>query len=431
MRLKYSGTKGNYLPAIFFMRIETAEDFTDLDSLSMDSKSTLYHEYVHFVQDITTLYGLGNIAQLVDLQAHLIGRAKEGQNNTFQVPMEIAEGSDLWKRLMLFDIYEGDKVQQIEGISEILDVRECPVEGILDDGHICSIMVSYKDLYGRAAELEFGAHCINEGMAHLIQDCLSDDVEANYFPYQIAHRVCAHLYPALAVDKRNVVYLCDIALNTSHPAKFFVDMIRALEQSGMQPAGPEGLYDWFEGKMFRAADGARYTFYDLYKKQSELAVKQLQAYFPGELFTALRKWIELVFTSALDMRIREISFWADILGPDSKDERREKFTRLTRNFGYPLMSNRNDAYYFHHPEIQVPNIEVFRAVAETHKLFLHAQKGCQMKGFCSSGPSGDITSSLCDEPWKRIKTKYTCAFTVLWIMWGLAEKTPVFSSETG
>ena len=59
---------GCYYPAFFFMELNTDEEIADLNKVTTATLSTFHHEYVHFLQDITTSYGLMNICHVVDHQ---------------------------------------------------------------------------------------------------------------------------------------------------------------------------------------------------------------------------------------------------------------------------------------------------------------------------------------------------------------------------
>ena len=53
-----------YRPSFFHMKIDLPVDLGDLNEIT-DATFALYlHEYIHFVQDISTIYGLMNITTI-------------------------------------------------------------------------------------------------------------------------------------------------------------------------------------------------------------------------------------------------------------------------------------------------------------------------------------------------------------------------------
>jgi hypothetical protein len=89
------------------------------------------------------------------------------------------------------------------------------------------------------------------------------------------------------------------------------------------------------------------------------------------------------------------------------------------------MTNLQHHYYFHHPVIIPERIVTLKAIHEINQILYFGQHGCGMQDFCRNQKT-DITSSLCDEPWKRAKEDPLCPFGQIWKMWGLCEKSPVY-----
>lgn len=54
-----SGNAGEYYPAFFEMRLKV-DSMIDLNICSDSDFSLFFHEYVHFLQDLMTTYGLTN-----------------------------------------------------------------------------------------------------------------------------------------------------------------------------------------------------------------------------------------------------------------------------------------------------------------------------------------------------------------------------------
>lgn len=50
--------KGSYTPVFFLMKLSFPFDINDLSELSTENLGTFAHEYVHFLQNTSTPYGL-------------------------------------------------------------------------------------------------------------------------------------------------------------------------------------------------------------------------------------------------------------------------------------------------------------------------------------------------------------------------------------
>lgn len=68
---KEFSTVGYYEPGFIHLRINTTEDLDDLNKLKDDPTtlkcySNFFHEYIHFLQDITSTHGLLNFVNAVE-----------------------------------------------------------------------------------------------------------------------------------------------------------------------------------------------------------------------------------------------------------------------------------------------------------------------------------------------------------------------------
>lgn len=52
---------GYYIPSFFEMHVDTYHNDMTINKLPPGDMTTLFHEYIHFLQDFTTYYGLNGI----------------------------------------------------------------------------------------------------------------------------------------------------------------------------------------------------------------------------------------------------------------------------------------------------------------------------------------------------------------------------------
>lgn len=430
MRRRSNRKLGYYLPAFFLLHIETNEGLQDLDNLNLESKSTLYHEYVHFLQDLTTIYGLANTAQMVDLQKSFVHQILSNEEPEFNVPVEIDLLSPTGINMDLFELYEGDQEADFYGIQSVDNIHESANNKVKGYETIPSIIIEATDIFGAKKFFNFGAVCISESMAYLVEESMFDNVDAEPFPYHTAKKVCEFLHPDLAVDMINIICLCDIALNSSHPGKFFVDFIKDIKVKNFIPQRYTDFYDRYEQTKFTDINNRELSIYQVYKIYSDLANQQLKDYLLLPQYDSLKEWINQVFNTATDIRIKNFSFWLKVLDAPTKEERRGRFTAFAQTLGFPLMTNNLDEYYFSHPNIKTDMIVTLRAIYQVGMLLITGQEECQMKGFCRKSVSGDITSDFCNKPWKMSYLENTCSYGHLWRMWGLKGKVPISPADT-
>jgi hypothetical protein len=61
MRLKT--INGRYFPSFFCIKVETNDKPEDF--LNQNNLDTVIHEYLHFIQDVSTVYGLANTSNTI------------------------------------------------------------------------------------------------------------------------------------------------------------------------------------------------------------------------------------------------------------------------------------------------------------------------------------------------------------------------------
>jgi hypothetical protein len=99
---------GSYFQSFFCIELHTDESLDDLNNLKEETISTLLHEYIHFLQDITTSFGLTNIISIVNHQKLVNQTIIDSDLETFKTPVEvdINTESDIYNAL--HSIFLGD-----------------------------------------------------------------------------------------------------------------------------------------------------------------------------------------------------------------------------------------------------------------------------------------------------------------------------------
>lgn len=82
-----SQTRGTYAPSFFKLGVNTGKDLNHLDQLDIKSFSIFIHEYIHFLQDITTSFGLVNINIIVDKMKYFNNDILGKNVHEFRVPL--------------------------------------------------------------------------------------------------------------------------------------------------------------------------------------------------------------------------------------------------------------------------------------------------------------------------------------------------------
>lgn len=412
---------GYYLPSFFFIDIATSEKLENLDNLKDDTKSTLYHEYVHFLQDLTATFGLTNIINNVDIQKAVNKNILESKKSEFETPVSYESFKDVDLYSYLNGMFFGDsesKFSKLSFITTIKLVENGLIPGFEDKTYVEVHFVTN----GVYDTLALGAIAVMENMAYLIESSLYDNVNPPEYPYRIIERVVEFIYPEFGENKINIVMLCDYSLNTPDPGRFLVDFIRLLKSKNIK--NYEDAYNLIKLYNFSDLTGEEFTIFSLFDKRSTQAKEQLMDYFTIDLYEENNLWISTTLENTNRLRLENYNFWARILEKKTQAERRSEFNLIITKIGFPLLSNSKLEVSFSHPEINPQYIIAFKAIYEVREIIMGKQKECGLKAFCKSD-TRDITNESCNTPWDRGKQEPLCPFGQIIKMWGIHEKTPV------
>lgn len=417
---RYNSTLlGSYLPSFFLIELCTDEKLENLDILSDRTKSTLYHEYIHFMQDLTTTFGLTNTISNVNVQKAINGIIRETTNDEFKIPISYESNTDVDSYSNLNQMFFGDTESKFSEYSFITSI-ELVENGIIpnfEDKPYVEIKFVTNGIKGSFA---LGAIAIMESMAYLIERNLYNDVQPPFFPYSVVEQIVNHIYPELTGDV-NLIMLCDYSLNTPDPGRFFIDYLNLIKAHKYKEYNE--FYQLLRKHSFNSLDGEKHTIYTLFEKRSKIAELELKDYFTIDIYKDINIWIEKILSSTSKYRLENFNFWADILSMPTQEQRRNEFNKMFSNFGFPLLSNNKMEISFYHPEIIPENIIAFLAINEVREVLMYRQTDCKLYPLCTKS-EGDITNSNCSTPWKRGNEDPLCPFGQIIKMWGIHDKQP-------
>ena len=160
---------GLYSPTFLKMHIDCFEPLDSFENLSPRSAAAFLHEYVHFLQDITTTHGLRNIITIVDFMKSVNMVQRESSERTMPIPFKLPENKSLGAH------YNGPIQRLHAGTTKPFSkgfVKEVTTR-------IEKRSVGYKIVDIEIVELEvgnhqankycFGSHAVLESMAYLIE----------------------------------------------------------------------------------------------------------------------------------------------------------------------------------------------------------------------------------------------------------------------
>lgn len=192
---------------------------------NMDEKQygIFFHEYIHYIQHMTTLFGVKICAMYNKM--FVLYRDYAVKNETIKLSLE------LWKShpgLMGF-INFFNSVKGSRTCNYNVDAVEISDKEILDaQKNKKAVKIGIYDFENELAienGFYFGYMCIIESMAHLIQSFINGELYHSTVPYCTVELICKSIYGEIIDDKKMMISLCFCSLMFNNPGVAFFDLI--------------------------------------------------------------------------------------------------------------------------------------------------------------------------------------------------------------
>ena len=250
---------GYYLPTFFEMYVDIADGNMVISEMTDADATVVFHEYIHFLQDFTTYYGVNNLYVQSEYLHSVVNRIKGKER--FDVPIQIKDNSDnVLLNRQICNLTNGDSKEAQYYVIKSVDVIE---DDMMPNEHLAkieSIALNIMDDDARS----FGAMAIMESMAYIMERLCSPKgfVKSPDFPYRAAELIAQHYNADFASNLEKVLALCDMALQNSNPGFCFVSLMKNIQSGKLNFDAPEDVYDYFYGL----------KSYDVYGNENSLEI---------------------------------------------------------------------------------------------------------------------------------------------------------------
>ena len=230
--------RGQY--KLSFMQIELSFPLKyDISSDEIDNYSdkdfgTFIHEYIHFLQNISTPWGLYNSMVKYEKISQEYAFLQSNYKNDIRIPLAVPYTDSLTSRMTRQYITLGrwdkypSKITVDENLPISLNDQTISVKGVVESMK----MLSFTDVAGRKYDVPLGAWVIMESMTAIFQefiDSSSMNVHSDV-PYNIVSKYIRQNYPALSDDKAKLVALLYSSLFSINPGLLFSERLEYANQ---------------------------------------------------------------------------------------------------------------------------------------------------------------------------------------------------------
>lgn len=221
--------RGYYRTGCFHMYLAGCFD-PDLIKMSRADLGTFLHEYVHFLQNISTPYGIFEASTYNEAAVETFIDIEP--KDEIELPYDAPQSRMLKGRLEWLKIMDGQHINnsdehiQVDDNKKILwGVTKQSIVG--REGHL--VALEFYDKAGKTHHRFIGARDIKEAMAVAYQSLIDTDAMHPDIPYNLLRIFCNQTFPTVGNDVKKFICLCYTALFSLEPAYHFISLCHKAE----------------------------------------------------------------------------------------------------------------------------------------------------------------------------------------------------------
>lgn len=414
-----SGKCSRYETNHLHMYVDDNIDLADIDNMTLSAYATFVHEYIHYIQHITTPYGV----RMSDMYNRVFTKYRDyiRNNNTIIIPLKLWKtDNDIFNFITYFNKIEGDKATSFN-ISDIeIDKREISSA----EKEKTAVWIGCYDYDNNKVEehgFQFGHRCVVEGMAHAIQSMINNEVNHSVIPYHAVELIIGKIVPDIVQDKKMVASICLCALLWNNPGFGFFQVLE-LVKSHPKWDGKE-LYKSITRDYTVLHKGKAMPFYKLINIFSN----DLKGSFEALMGTDL-EYYSLVIDNCISDCNEYHHKLIDFLYDNDICDRNAFEGKILNHYGYPFIDAKNQSAFPQKVENEIQSAYMETAILYGIELIMDRmigkKKECKRLPICSStiyidGVKCDATEECISNQWKK---QERCVFSETLRYLGIQDK---------
>lgn len=400
---------GEYVKGFFVIRLGLKlKEGISLDNLNQEQFATFVHEYIHFLQNITTTHGVtyfNDNSKLIQLYVSESYKYKK----KIPYPLQIEECGveNVYEEMELRSFYLGDSGQKrIHHINDIKIEKDEIIELTIQDEELQSVNIYYDD---KENPYVFGTTCIEESIAYLIESEKFEGLpRVNELPYNSCELVCKKLCPDLENRKEIIVALAELSLMHYHSGKMFVELLGYIsKEKNFKDTNEVVLY-------FKDRIPHLFKDYEEAYKETEETINFL--YPLGTPFEPINTWLKMEMMNGFECRKKYYNLLSRIMDL-SVDSSRAYFSKLVSIFNYPAICDENDEIYCGEYELGLALVPI-----AIFNEFKGEETKCYLYQYCKKGKIPTFNNNCCISPWCQSEEDVLCPFGSFWYHYSLSGK---------
>ncbi len=386
----------------------------DISQMTRKSQGTLLHEYIHFIQNVSTVWGMYVSMYIYDVMFQTLHTLAVQQEIT--IPIDVTLSAQSNATLNKLNITFGtrtlsDRSRRIDwSIPVKLEIKDGECEGKHYEIPVMTVTLDN----GSTEQIIIGGLIVMETMSALYQSHIDPTASHPDVPYNIIVKYCQQHYPKLAADTRKLICLCYASLFTLVPGTQLIDLVKQHGNDDMN--GYEIFQQFVENFPMKAKDG-----------QPSCLVS-----FVDGITDGFKKCLGLMLHSKLDYLehifepLKLSSHWVPVVTAlyDEETFGINHFKKMIEQIGMPYLYTSSHQYSFPNgigkddassDLIELLGLQTVYGYFRTSK---GAECKCSLAYMCQSGIYNDDRCK--NKPWS---SEVQCPFSEVASWFGLEKKT--------
>lgn len=340
---RYNLTLGFYMPSLFHLHVHTEKDFKNWRKWDDATLCTFLHEYIHFLQDISTVAGLHNVYVMGECLADRINRIYAMPGNIIKAPLPLIQGANnVLNNQLVSNAVEGDL--SLNGVDE--DWLQITGKATINNvsWNLNGQMITMHEVRVPFAGGSFllGNYHISESMAYIGEQIVYGNktgiVEPSpNFPYDVVKQLAHYYSPQLESNLPLLFSICDFAMTYNPSGYVLVNMFELYAKQGCPTDWKKFMLDTVSNIMAGGTMGL-VSYADGLKQIKDMAIGSLDRRFNNESYNDIRQWYYNIINRAVELRLKYPLFMYDFLsGGELKNNK--QFEQLLEGIGTPVITN--------------------------------------------------------------------------------------------
>lgn len=240
MQANIKTTRGQYRPMEFILDLEfDISNYSSVDEIDVSDCATLFHEFIHYYQDIALGFSQNLFVERNKQIANLNNAATKIQ--TVSVPLQFMGTDKFREELKKLYFARRDSNFEWKTTSNIplVKYRKVPTADLSTDNPAFNFAEKVFISLDGEQEFEFDGYVLLEGMASIYEKYVFPSERHNYqkstpysLPYLLAKEICN---PEIHITELEIGLICEISLEFFHAGRQFVWILEKLINNGIKP----------------------------------------------------------------------------------------------------------------------------------------------------------------------------------------------------